>query len=119
MPGDVAFVTTAPTRFGDLVFVTAGNVFGRADVASFVSEFLPAIIPMFAPVLFGALVMIPLVVRRLLRPLRAAAQAAGAIDVRSLGQRLPVGGLPSELRPLVLAINDALDRLDSGFARQR
>jgi signal transduction histidine kinase len=119
VPGDVAFVTTAPTAFGDLVFVTAGNVFSRADVASFASEFLPAIIPMFAPVLFGALVMIPLVVRRLLRPLRAAAQAAGAIDIRSLDQRLPLGGLPTELRPLVVAINHALDRLDAGFARQR
>ena len=119
VPGDVAFVTTAPTGFGDMIFVTAGNVFGRADVPSFVSEFLPAIIPMFAPVLFGALVMIPLAVRRLLRPLRFAARTAGEIDVRSLDQRLPVAGLPTELRPLVVAINRALDRLDAGFARQR
>jgi signal transduction histidine kinase len=63
--------------------------------------------------------MIPLVVRRLLRPLRSAAHAAGAIDIRSLDQRLPLVGLPTELRPLVAAINAALDRLDAGFARQR
>jgi len=119
VPGDVAIITTAPTPVGDMVFATAGNVFGRADLPSFVSEFLPAIVPMFAPVLFGALVVIPLVVRRLLRPLRSVARAAGAIDMRSLDRRLPAAELPAELRPLVAAINGALDRLDTGFARQR
>ncbi len=119
VPGDVVFITMQPTRFGPLAFVTAGNVFLWEDIPSFVDEFLPAIVPMFAPVLFGALVMVPLVVRRILRPLRSAAAAAAAIDMNTLDRRLPTPGLPSELRPLVVAINAALDRLDAGVARQR
>jgi signal transduction histidine kinase len=102
-----------------MVFVTTGNVFGWADVASYAGEFLPAIIPMFAPLLFGAVVVLPVVLRRILRPLNAAAKEASAIDMQALDRRLPTLNLPSELRPLVDAVNGALDRLDAGVARER
>ncbi len=117
--GETVIVTTAPTPLGDVVFVTAGNVFGWADLPAFVSSFLPALIPMFAPLFLGAIIVVPLVVRHLLRSLNAAARAATAIDMRSLGCRLPTDGLASDFRPLIDAINAALDRLDTGFARQR
>ncbi|MBW8268551.1 sensor histidine kinase [Caldovatus aquaticus] len=54
----------------------------------------------------------------LLRPLRRAAAEAAAIrpgEARRIGER----GIPTEVRPLIRAVNAALDRLDEAFARQR
>jgi signal transduction histidine kinase len=47
------------------------------------------------------------------------ARAARAIDVGTLDRRLPEDGLPSELQPLVRTVNETLDRLADGVARQR
>jgi two-component system, OmpR family, sensor kinase len=58
-------------------------------------------------------------VRRGLIPLRAAAEGATRIDMNSLNQRLPDRDVPSEVMPLVGAVNDALIRLDAGSGRLR
>ena len=58
-------------------------------------------------------------IRAGLRPLAAISQRAARIDPRSPEVRLPAEGLPSELLPLVRAVNSALDRLQEGFAVQR
>jgi two-component system sensor histidine kinase QseC len=57
--------------------------------------------------------------RRALRPVRAAAQAAQAITPRTLRARLPEAGLPSEVRPLVGAFNQALERVEAGYNLQQ
>jgi signal transduction histidine kinase len=54
-----------------------------------------------------------------LRSLRNISHAAAKIGPRESGVRLPVKNLPSELRPLVRAFNQALQRLDDGLALQR
>lgn len=58
-------------------------------------------------------------IRAGLGPLAAISRRAAEIDTRSSDVRLPVEGLPSELVPLVQAVNSALDRLQEGFAVQR
>ena len=118
-PGQLAIVTTHPTRFGDVVIVTAGNRFGVEDVRSFLEEFAPTILPSFGPLRLGALLAIPLVIRGVLRRTHQVARAARAIDLGTLDRRLPEDGLPSELRPLVQTVNETLDRLADGVARQR
>ncbi|WP_400770512.1 sensor histidine kinase [Methylosinus sporium] len=60
-----------------------------------------------------------LAVRKGLSPLNAVAEKAGRIDMDSLHQRLPIGGVPAEIMTLVESMNGALERLDAGAARMR
>lgn len=117
--GGSAFVATSHTAFGDLTYATAGNVFSTDDVFTLIAFFLPAILPAYGPLLIGAVVVLHLLLRRILRPLRLVALAAASIDLRALDRRLPTGALPAELRPAVVAINVALDRVAEGWTRQQ
>lgn len=90
---------------------------GEADV--FVGEFLKEAawsFPLFAAVVLATVIV---TVRTSLAPLKQASDRARAIDPASTGVRLDPAGVPTELTPLVMAINDALDRLERGFEAQR
>ncbi|MFQ5773159.1 MAG: sensor histidine kinase [Kiloniellaceae bacterium] len=72
-------------------------------------------------VIFAAMyaVLVLGVVRRAIAPIRRASASAAAIGPRSSGERLPTGGMPRELLPLIEAMNGALDRLDRALDAQR
>jgi len=59
------------------------------------------------------------VLRQLLKPLKRLSQEAQEIDLAKLDRRLGLTGVPSELRPLVESFNQALSRLEQGYADQR
>ncbi len=66
--------------------------------------------------LLGLLVWVA--VGRELRPLETVARAVGKRSATAL-EPLPAGGLPDEVRPLVGALNELLDRLGRALALQR
>ena len=57
-------------------------------------------------------------VRSVLRPIRLAERAARDVGGRNLTARLPVEDMPAEIRPLVEAFNDVLQRLERAFQEQ-
>jgi signal transduction histidine kinase len=71
------------------------------------------------PILLILLAVDIAIFRRALLPLRRASDIAQQIGPARTDVRLPIDGIPSEVRPLVRAINQALDRLDQGFRSQR
>ncbi len=65
-----------------------------------------------------ALIAVPLIVRRGLRPIGRLVERMRDIGPNAPGQRLAVSGL-RELDPLVARFNDVLGRMDDGLARER
>lgn len=60
-----------------------------------------------------------LVVRRSLRHVARLSAGIASIDARSLGRRLELGGLPSELVPPFAKVNELLSRLEVTVNRER
>jgi signal transduction histidine kinase len=71
------------------------------------------------PFLLAWLGVSMLAVRRALAPLKQVSRVAEEIDPTTADTRLPTRNVPTELVPLVKAINLALDRLEHGLMRQR
>ncbi|MDZ4139842.1 MAG: histidine kinase dimerization/phospho-acceptor domain-containing protein, partial [Erythrobacter sp.] len=73
-------------------------------------------------ILFGGLVIVAAAIfaaRRSLRPLKLALSQARAIAPGAPERRLATDPLPTELRPLISAVNNAFDRLEQGYQAQR
>jgi signal transduction histidine kinase len=71
------------------------------------------------PILLVLLAIDIMIFRRALAPLLRASEEASRIGPARTDIRLPGDGMPAEIRPLVLAVNQALDRLEDGFRMQR
>jgi len=65
------------------------------------------------------LLVVWLTLRRVFGPLVALSALAERIDSRNLRVRLPVEDAPTEVAPLISAVNSALERLESGFRNQQ
>jgi signal transduction histidine kinase len=100
-------VTVAEASGGDLL------------VHSILREFVFDVAWYVPPFVAVALLLAAYSVRRSLLPLRAASARASAIGPESIALRLPETDVPSEALPLVIAVNQALDRLEQGFVMQR
>ena len=88
-------------------------------VRSLLREFVFNIAWLVPLIVAATLVIGVLAIRRGLRPLRQISARAAAIDPGTISVRLPEEHAPTEIRPLVAAVNQALDRLEQGFAVQR
>ena len=102
-----------------LTFVTANDAFRADDLRGYMRMYLPAAVPIFVPSLLIAAFAVPLVIRHAMQPLRQAAEEAGRIEFSDLSHRLREQHVPAEAKPLVRAVNAALERLAEGARRQR
>lgn len=84
-----------------------------------VASFFPSVAWITFPLLLALLLIDILIFRRALGPVRAASTTAAAIGPNRTDLRLPEAALPTEIVPLVRAVNQALDRLEKGFRAQR
>jgi len=105
--------TGPPTRNCALLFMQDRRAFDRLLTAL---DWILVLGPALA--MLVALVAVPLIVRRGLRPVRALAERMRNIGPHAPGQRLPASGM-RELDPLVARFNDVLARMDDGLARER
>jgi signal transduction histidine kinase len=71
------------------------------------------------PVLLLLLVVDIAIFRRAMKPLLHASDQAKHISPTRIDVRLPTDKIPVEILPLVVAVNQALDRLEQGFRSQR
>jgi signal transduction histidine kinase len=104
-----------------IVWVQAGEDLANRDVLidDIVADFFRNVGWITLPILLVLLITDIAIFRRALRPLRQASDIAGAIGPTRTDLRLPTDEIPREVRPLVFAVNQALDRLEEGFRIQR
>lgn len=103
------------------VYVEVAENLSHRDVLidDIVSNFIPRVAWITVPILLLLLGIETHVVRRVFRPVEEASQRAREISPRRTDIRLSLADIPSEIAPLVVAVNEALDRLDHGFRVQR
>lgn len=102
---------------GALTILGHGKLTGVSLVVLMVSNII--VIPIFLALALISLIVIPWIVGRSLAGVSRIAQEAEQIDTDRRGRRLSEEHVPSEIAPLVRAVNDALRRLDEGYERQR
>jgi signal transduction histidine kinase len=103
------------------VWIQAGEDLANRDVLTddIVADFYRNVGWITLPILLALLIADIAIFSRALRPLRQASEIASEIGPARTDLRLPTGEIPREVRPLVSAINLALDRLEEGFRIQR
>ena len=107
------------SRAGPLRVTIARAADDDVLVGSLLREFVFNIAWLVPLMVFATLAIGVFAIRRGLRPLREVSARAAAIDPGTMSVRLPEENVPADIKPLVAAVNHALDRLEKGFAVQR
>ena len=117
----VSGASVRKTVGGQSVWIQAGEDLANRDVLidDIVADFYRDVGWITLPILLVLLIADIAIFRRALRPLREASEIASDIGPTRTDVRLPTDEIPREVRPLVSAINLALDRLEQGFRIQR
>jgi len=120
--GAVLFGVSVPRPIGDrMYFIQVGQDLAHRDVIidDVVDSFFPRVAWITFPILLLLLLIDIVIFRRALDPVREASTTASAIGPQRTEVRLPEQSMPAEIMPLVHAVNQALDRLETGFRAQR
>jgi signal transduction histidine kinase len=119
--GTVSGASIRKTVGDQTVWIQAGEDLGNRDVLTddIAADFYGNVGWITLPILLVLLVADIAIFSRALRPLRDASDIAGEIGPSRPGLRLPTDEIPREVRPLVSAVNQGLDRLEEAFRIQR
>lgn len=120
--GTVLIGVNVPRAIGDhLYWIQVGQDLAHRDVIidDIVASFFPRVAWITFPILLLLLLIDIMIFRRALDPVREASDTAASIGPTSADIRLSEQSMPSEVVPLVHAVNQALDRLEAGYRAQR
>lgn len=106
------------TSHGTFLIATHGYIFEWRDLFYHLYNDLVGTFTGNSPTIIISVAIGWFTLRRGLAPLEGVVQQARRIDLSSLDQRIPFGGIPREITPLVETINEALARLDAGVTQQ-
>jgi signal transduction histidine kinase len=119
-PGDFDGLSINRDTAAGLVSVSVGrSSAGASALYSLMRKFIHDTMWAVSTLVLAALVVGILGVRSGLKPVRNISEMAAAIGPHAMSVRLPDKGLPTEISPLVTAVNRALDRVEQGFTIQR
>ncbi|MET4800638.1 HAMP domain-containing sensor histidine kinase [Bradyrhizobium sp. LB11.1] len=109
------------TDAGNVQIITAtqGRLTGGKALLMTSLAFLGIALPGLLVMGTATFIATPMIVQRAFRGLDTTADQARRIDIHQRGARLSVERIPLEVVPLVTAVNDALARLDQGYARHK
>ena len=109
------------TDAGNVQIITAtqGRMTGAKALLMTSLAFLGIALPGLLVMGTATFIATPMIVQRAFRGLDTTADQARRIDIHQRGARLSVEKIPLEVVPLVTAVNDALARLDQGYARHK
>lgn len=119
--GAGALLAMEQTRMGPVRLVFGnGPLVGpwRALARSTAENFVPLAI-IFVLLSAMTVLVIPPLIGASLSGVGRAVRRAAMIDINRRGTRLPTADVPQEILALVDAVNDALARIDDGYARQQ
>lgn len=120
--GALLFGVSVARPIGEhMYFVQVAQDLAHRDVIidDVVSQFLPRVAWITFPIMLLLLLIDIVIFRRALETVREASTTAASISPQRTDVRLPEQAMPSEIAPLVHAVNQALDRLQAGFRAQR
>jgi signal transduction histidine kinase len=117
----VSGVSIAKRLADRTLWVQVGEDLAHRDVIidDIVADFLKRVGWITLPILLLLLAIDIAIFRRALRPLVDASEMAKQIGPKRTDVRLSDENIPTEILPLVQAINQAFDRLEAGFRVQR
>jgi signal transduction histidine kinase len=120
--GSVLFGVSVPHPVGQhMYWIQVAQDLSHRDVIidDVVTSFFPRVAWITFPILLVLLLIDIQIFRRAIEPVRAASTTAAAIGPTRTDVRLPEQQMPTEILPMVHAVNQALDRLELGFRAQR
>jgi two-component system OmpR family sensor kinase len=112
-----AVIREAEGPAGRFTVLGAGHLLTMSTIVLVFSNLVA--FPLLALLVLVTVIALPLIVRRGLSGLTAAAAQLEYIDIDRRGVRLPDTGVPTEIRPFIEAVNRALVRLDEGYERHQ
>jgi signal transduction histidine kinase len=120
--GALLFGVSVARPIGEhMYFVQVAQDLAHRDVIidDVVAQFLPRVAWITFPIMLLLLLIDIVIFRRALATVREASTTAASIGPQRTDVRLPEQAMPSEIAPLVHAVNQALARLQAGFTAQR